>query len=466
MKGPKSKKLLFIFTGVIIAVSFFIVYGLVYFGYMPNKPNIIFITVDALRADHLGCYGYKRRTSPNIDRLANDGAYFLNCFGTSCSTIHATPALISGKYLAVYNKYILFDDFLNIFDKKFTTLAEYLKGFGYYTAAFLSNSHFRIETGFEQGFDIYQTQDSNAEIATNKAIDFLNNYSANKPFFIWIHYIDTHVPYSPPEEYFKVFENDGLYKDGDKILELNPSDNGSPYVSKGYIPRIAFHKDRFSLNYYIALYDAGLLYTDFHIGRLLKNIKANTIIILTADHGESMGEHHTYFSHENMYDEILHIPLIIKDNRYFKGGKRISTVTSSIDIVPTILNRVNPLWYSLNRNRFDGIDLKRLIKSTVTERKYIYAYFPGIWSIRDVKENIKYFLFKFRNKKEAVYLIPDENNNFIDDSSPDFSVKKDRLKKALEIWLTSHPLYVDSKPYKAHPDEHVRQNLRNLGYMQ
>lgn len=463
MKGPKFRKLLFIFTGVIVAVSFFIVYGLAYFGYMPNKPNIVFITVDALRADHLGCYGYKRRTSPNIDRLANDGAYFLNSFSTSCSTIHATPALISGQYLAISNLDILFDDYLNIFDKKFTTLTEYLKRFGYYTAAFLNNAHFRIGTGFEQGFDIYRIQDDNAGIATNKAIDFLNSYTGNKPLFIWIHYIDTHTPYSAPEEYFKIFENDRFYKDNDKILQLNPS-NSSPYESKGYIPQITFRKDKFSLNYYIALYDAEILYTDFHIGRLLKNIKANTLIILTADHGESLGEHNIYFHHENMHDEILQIPLIIKDNRYFKGGKKISTVVSSIDIVPTILNKVNPLWYSLNRNRFDGIDLKRLVKSAVTERKYIYAYFPGIWSVRDVNENIKYFLFK--DKKEAVYLIPDENNNFIYDNSPDFSVKKDKLKKALEIWLKSLPLYVDINPHKAHLDENIRQNLRSLGYIQ
>ncbi len=428
------------------------------------RPNIVLITIDALRPDHLGCYGYKRKTTPNIDRIANQGVCFLNCFNTSSNTVFALPALISGRYLAISDFKILFGDYINIFDRKFTTLAEYLKRFNYYTRAFLDNGHLRIGTGFEQGFDIFINYMDNTEIITNEVINFLNNYSGNKPFFIWIHYIDPHTPYSAPEEYFRIFENDGFYKENDKILQLNPFNDTNPSVSKGYIPRIAFHKDKYNLNYYIARYDAEILYTDFQIGKLLKNIKDNTLIILTADHGESLGEHNTYFHHENMYDEVLHVPLIIKDNRYFKGGRRIPAVVSSTDVVPTILNKVNPVWYFFNKNNFDGIDLKGVVKNEAAERKYIYAYDHRKWSIREINKNIKYILH--RDGKEEFYRIPDEYNNFIDDNSPEFSTEKGELKKALKIWLKNYPIYVDINPQKALLDDNARQNLRSLGYIQ
>jgi arylsulfatase len=458
----KFKNLLFI---GIITVSIVSVFCLMYSKYKPDKPNIILITIDALRPDHLGCYGYQRNTSPNIDRLAKEGVLFLNCYATSFTTVYSFPAFLTGRYLTIKTRDSLL--FHNILDKEFTTLSEYLKNFGYYTAAFLNNGHLVIEKGFEQGFDIYENLYSyeNAEEKSNRVKNFLNNYSNNKPFFIWIHFLDTHSPYSSGEKYFKIFEKDRLYKENDKILKLNPNKSSSVFTSQGYIPRITFHEDKYNLNHYIAYYDSEIRYTDFYIGRLLEDIKENTLIILSADHGEFLGEHGIYFQHGiNLYDEVLHIPLIIKDMNSFTEGRRIPKVVSSVDVVPTILSRVNPLWYFFNKHRFDGKDLKRIVEGNGAERRYIYCYSPWEWSIRDVKKNVKYIFHE--NKEEELYLLPDEDNNLINDDTLQISLTREELRKSLITWLMDYPVRADINPKKIVLDEDAKEAFRSLGYLQ
>ena len=458
----KSKKLLFI---GIITVSIVFIFSLVYFKYKVDKPNIILITIDALRPDHLSCYGYERNTSPNIDRLAKEGTLFLNCYATSFNTVYSFPGFLTGRYLAIKSRDPLF--FHNILDKELTTLSEYLKSFGYYTAAFLNNGHLAIGKGFEQGIDIYENKNSyeDAEAKSNRVKNFLSNYSNNKPFFIWIHFLDTHTPYLPREKYFKIFEKDRLYKEDDKILKLNPNKTISPFTSSGCIPRIAFHEDKYNLNHYIACYDSAIRDTDFYIGRLLENIKENTLIILSADHGEFLGEHSIYFDHGvNLYDEVLHIPLIIKDTRFFKGGKRIPKTVSSVDIVPTILSKINPLWYFFNKHKFDGKDLKRIVEGNDAGRRYIYSYCPWIWSIRDVKKNVKYILHE--NGEGELYLLPDEDNNLIKDDSLQISLIREELRKSLNTWLEDYPVYTDINPKKIVLDEDAKEFFRSFGYLQ
>ncbi|MCM8774401.1 MAG: sulfatase [Candidatus Omnitrophica bacterium] len=434
-----------------------------------SYPDVILITVDALRADHLSCYGYPRQTSPNIDNLAKLGVTFLNCFATSSGTVQSSVGLLTGRYLQTDK---IGSDWNNALDGKFTTLAEYLKHFGYYTIAVLTNGTYRRGRGFEQGFDYFHvnniTNDKDAEKLTAMVVDLLNKNQGKKPLFIWAHYIEPHAPYYFRQEYFKTFQGDRLYKDNDKILKLKPEDLDKGFwykdwTSKGYIPPVVFHRDNYSLNYYIACYDTEILYVDYCIGNLLKNLNNDTVIILTADHGESLGEHNVYFSHgENIYDEVLHIPLIIKDNRCFKGGKLIKEVVSSIDIVPTILNRVNPFWYFLNKVKFDGIDLRTVILNKNVLRKYIYSYLHWLGiSIRDVNKNIKYILHK--NGKEELYVLPDEDNNLIYDIK--MSRIKQRLKKELMLWSRKYPIPSDINAYKRILDKDIENNLKNLGYL-
>lgn len=427
------------------------------------RPNILFITIDALRADHLSCYGYERNTSPNINRLAKEGTVFLNCISTGPGTVYSFPGFLTGRYLTIGKDYVFLD---NILDKKFTTLSEYLKKAGYYTAAFVFNAHLMIGKGFEQGFDYYHNHwnRGDAEEITTTVLNFLNSYRGNKPFFVWVHYLDIHTPYAFRQESFKTFENDKLYGKNDRLLSLCPDTYTNPFTSRGYIPRIAFHNDKYNLNYYIALYDGNILYTDLHVGKLLENIKDDTMVILTADHGEFLGEHNYYFVHEeSIYNEALHIPLIIKDNRFFKSGERISTIVSSVDTVPTILSRVNPIWYFFNKNKFNGVDLRKIANRDL-KRKYIYSYFPGAYSIRDINKNIKYILNE--DGKEELYFLPDEYTNHIKDTSLDASSIKTELREALKAWLRHYPIRADINSKKMLLDKDAKELLRSLGYLQ
>lgn len=443
-----------------------------------QRPNVLLITVDALRADHLGCYGYPRNTSPNIDKLAKEGATFLKCFSVGPTTAHSFPSFLTGKYLWHDQNDILMD---NILDNKFTTISEYLKGFGYRTAAFVSTRVLRTGRGFEQGFDYYKSYayvgKDGPEIITNDVLGFLNRHRSRKPIFVWVHYINPHAPYAPPEEFFNIFYNDKLYKEHDKILKLKPKDLQlgdaySEWTSWGFIPPIVFHKDRYNLNYYVACYDAEISHTDFYIGKLLEDAKDNTVVVLSADHGESLGEHEAYFSHgENIYDELLHVPLIIKDNGHFKGARMIPEAVSAVDIIPTILSRINPGWYRFSKNKFDGKDLTKAIDGNGLGRAYIYSYTScvyWIWSIRDIRKNFKYILYNYygNDSKQELYRLPDENKNLIDDNSLGVTLIKKELRENLKSWRKRYPARSDVNPKKVSIDEATEHNLRNLGYLQ
>lgn len=463
MKSPRSKKLILI---GISGISFVFLFTFLYLKYVSYRPNIVLITIDALRPDHLSCYGYERKPSPNIDKIAKEGTMFLRCYSPGPSTVDAIPGFLTGKYLLVFDQYnpIQKITFLN---DSFTTIAEYLEKAGYYTAAFVFNPFCRKYSGFDQGFFTYisfemDMEEMDAEVLTSKVIEFLNDYNKRPPFFLWIHYIDPHLPYLPPKSFSQLFENDSIWNKDQRKLNVCEGGNLDPYGGEGCIPQIGYSKNKTTLNYYVACYDAEILYTDYWLGKLLEEIKKmrNTLIIITADHGESLGEHNMYFTHgENIYDEGLHVPLIIKDNKYFKGGRIIFTPVSSVDIVPTILSIINPLWYFLNRDKFDGIDLRKVMKGK-SRRKYIYSYFRSAWSIRDVERNIKYILY--HNGKEELYILPDENINLINDSS--LSSLRDGLRKRLKTWLKIYPIRCDVDSENMPLDEKTKEILKSLGY--
>lgn len=468
MKNKINYKIFIILLGFALAISMF---KLSKSG-SPKHPDIIFITIDALRADHLGCYGYQRNTSPNIDKLAGEGVIVDKCFATSSATSWSFPGLLTGRYLGIRSKRFEFID--HLLDKKFVTLAEYLKKEGYYTAAFINNPHLEVNKGFEQGIDYFNNlkeEEGSGQSITARVIDFLKHYQNDKPLFIWIHYIGAHAPYVALKGYFDKFENDKLYKENDKMLGLRPEEaeetnKFDDWASNEYIPKGVFCAGRYNLNYYIAAYDSEILYTDFYVGKLLNNIKDDTIIMLTADHGESLGEHGVYFAHgRNIYDEVLQIPLIIKDKRHFKAGKRITTAASGVDVVPTILSRINSCWYFFNKNKFNGMDLLAIPDGRNRDRRYIYSYSLNACSIRDVKENVKYILTK--GGREELYFLPDEKNNLIKDNSLQVARVKEELRINLKKWLNSgYPVFSDINPRETVLNRKTEERLKSLGYLQ
>jgi arylsulfatase A-like enzyme len=271
-------------------------------------PNIILITVDTVRPDHLGCYGYRRPTSPSIDALAARGVRFENARTTATYTPQAVPSLLSGRFPSelkrLYGHYTIYLE-----GNQF--LAERLSAHGYDTAAVVSHFYFAQRFGLSRGFDEYDVsavlrQDFHIEELTvdeavgERAIGWLRRHgSAERPFFFWVHFFDPHNNYVP-----------------------HP---GSP--SFGQRP--------------VDLYDGEIRFSDTQIGKLLRTldelpVARHSVIVFSSDHGEGLGDHGYPYHGAGLYDDLMRVPLVIYHPGITPGVRR--GPVSSIDIVPTLLD--------------------------------------------------------------------------------------------------------------------------------
>ena len=319
--------------------------------------NLILLTIDCLRADHLSCLGYSKPTTPNLDNLASDNVLFTQ----EISVGPGTPTSFKTMFTSTYP--LMHDGKLHITDS-ITTLAQVLKEHGYRTAAFHTNPWISSFYGYDKGFDtfddgiqkwkfesrmskpkalvervigktgrlheiiskIYTTllmssYISKAEALNKKALSWLRGNTNN--FFLWIHYMDVHEPYLPPSRLaspLKTYRISGLHA---KVRH-----------SPGSLsPR--------EVNNLIGLYDAEITYVDKQISSLLSRLKQSnvlddTFVIITADHGQQLLERGRHGHGRDLYDELVHIPLIIAG----PGLKSsvISQQTSNLDLAPTILD--------------------------------------------------------------------------------------------------------------------------------
>jgi arylsulfatase A-like enzyme len=318
--------------------------------------NIIFIVNDSLRSDHLSCYGYNKNTSPYLDAFAKKGLLFTRAITQGANTSIATPSLLNSRYP--------YESYQSLINGDFPGLAEVLQHHGYITAAFSANPFISAEFGFNRGYDLFIylphadrfdilllnlyskitpylniPSDGGAFYAPLSNInlrikDFLVN-NQNKPFFIYIHTMDTHIPYLPPSKYVKKFL-DNYKKDyaNDYYLQrMNKMEQSGPHWDK-------------LLNNLIARYDASILFLDEHIGELWAYIEKlhlqdKTLLIITADHGDEHKEHGKLFHGHNLYEETIHVPLIFYHSNALPQGKVITQLVGHIDIMPTILDMLN-----------------------------------------------------------------------------------------------------------------------------
>jgi arylsulfatase A-like enzyme/Tfp pilus assembly protein PilF len=269
--------------------------------------NVILISIDTTRADHLGCYGHPQVKTPNIDRLAAEGVLFEQCVAAVPVTLPSHASLLTGAYPFVHR---VRDNGTFQLHADNVTLAEALADAGYATAAQVGAFVMNHEFGLDQGFAVYRDvqfdqaggpnrrlgHEFTAEQVTDGAIELLRQV-ADRRFFLFVHYFDPHQPYEPP-------------------------------------PRFA--------RQYIQPYQGEIAYTDEQIGRLLRGVEeasvgGQTLIVLTSDHGESLGQHqeatHAYF----LYDSTLVVPLIVWCPPKVPSGRRIATQVRLIDVAPTVL---------------------------------------------------------------------------------------------------------------------------------
>jgi arylsulfatase A-like enzyme len=289
-------------------------------GFVPVPPtvpkdfDVLVITIDTTRADHLGAYGYARATSPNLDKLAAEGTLFTAGWAHAPSTRYSMPAILTGRLpLDVY-----YDTTIPGWPgiaMKATTIAEALAPLGFVTGAITNFWYFGRERHMDQGFAEYdnenarlhtdvggagpaQSHGSSSKEQTDKAIAFVDHHAAER-WLLWVHYYDPHYEYEPHPE----------------------------------VP--SFGNDK------MALYDGEIRFTDLHIGRLLDELRARglydkTVVVVTGDHGEGFGEHGKTFHGYDLYSPQTKVPLIIRVPGL--PPRKTSTPAGHVDVMPTLVN--------------------------------------------------------------------------------------------------------------------------------
>jgi arylsulfatase len=339
------KKTISIFA-IATACTLFLVHSSGCHSRKPVDTNLILITIDTLRADHLGCYGYPRDTSPSVDGLAKQSVVFTHCVTQATATAASHASIFTSLYPPAHG---VTHNSLSL-SPEIPSLIGVLEKNNYRTGAFVSSIVMGSLRGLDQGFQIYddilESRELNredayerpADLTTSAALDWIQ-YGGNKRFFAWIHYIDPHGAYYPPEQYRGLFVGDQWYREGDEL----PA--GSIHYPQHAIPAYQILSEHRDPAYYVAQYDAEIRFVDDQVGRLLRHLEeagllSNTVIVITSDHGETLAEREYYFSHGiRTYDDQALIPLIM----YFPDRAQhteISAQVRAIDIMPTVLDRL------------------------------------------------------------------------------------------------------------------------------
>ena len=316
----------------------------------PRPPNVVLVTIDTLRADHLGSYGYPRATSPNLDRLARSGVRFRTAVAQGSWTYTALPALVTSRFPQDGA------DFWTVREgtpwaagrlpRNATTMAQLFRGRGYRTALVSGHAGLGRIVGLRGGLDSADIGDYRAGSVTDRAVEMLPELET-QPFFLWLHYIDPHGPYAPPAPWDRRFVADGKLVTG-RTVRVGDRPN-LPSGGMATNDLLDGHRD---LDFYVARYDGEIAYADEQIGRLLAALRASelerdTIVIVTADHGEMLGEHDLYGHLSSLYAPILQIPLIVS----WPGHLRARVVRGpvmAVDLLPTVAALVgappDPAW--------------------------------------------------------------------------------------------------------------------------
>jgi arylsulfatase A-like enzyme len=308
---------------------------------MVSRPNILLLTIDTLRADHLGAYGYDRSTSPNLDAFAKESVLFENAFSVSSWTLPAHASLLTGLFPAEHG--VVTD--ISALPVSSETLAEIMSGNGYETFAAVSHVYLTERYGFEQGFDRFDDRLSAASAhkpvaagIVDRTIDWLAGRESERPFFAWLHIFDPHWDYAPPSPYDKMFDPhyDGSMKGDFHSL--------SSYfkAAKGYDTPPHFPERDFE--HVVALYDGEIAYVDAEVGRLFEHLKSRgvwdeTMIAVVSDHGEEFMEHGSLEGHQwTLYDEVVRVPLMLRIPGGRFSGEVVRTPVSTVGLAGTVLD--------------------------------------------------------------------------------------------------------------------------------
>ena len=446
---PKKKIILSALAVIIIVI--FALGKFTHYAAHRRKKNVILILVDALRPDHLGCYGYQRNTSPNIDNLAKEGVLFTQTIAQGITTNRSVPSIFTSTYLHTH----WINDFGDQLNPSILTLAQVLKDFGYSTGLISGHGDIHTLRRIERGFDIFN--DKTGDV-TETAIDWLRD-NQDKPFFLYLHYMDVHYPYQPPPPYDRMFLADKFKRQDRDALEAKYQWIDDPVLHGIPKQMLEGNMTKQDIDYYISQYDGEIRFTDEQIDLLLNELKRlnldkKSVIILTADHGEDLAEHdiNHAFRHAGIYfDVTLKVPLIIKCTDIIPQGKVFTQQVQSIDIMPTILD-------ILKIKRPETAEGVSLLPMILKDKEYSTPYaFSDDCIIRT--EEWKLICDGDNRQLYNLKKDPQELNNLIDVEKEKFIF----LKEKLDNWKRQAKPKIHTKSMPLTEEE--KQRLKSLGYL-
>ncbi len=441
-----------------------------------NDHNIILISVDTLRADHLGCYGYDRETSPNIDSLATDSTLFANVYASSPWTLPSHVAMLTS--LHGYHHQVYHDD--EKMDPTLVTLADLLRQNHYFCSAFVGGGFVSAVYGFSKGFDTYNEgaggvfSQRSAEILYENVSEWLDQNAKDRNFFLFLHTYQPHDPYACPDPYKGMFlPEEAKWRHVNLLGYLD----GKPNIFKKLT-----EAERQNA---ISLYDAEIRYTDEKlIGPLVQKLKDTglydkTMIVFTSDHGEEFYDHSSWGHGHQLYDESLKVPLIIKFPESEHRGIRSDTIVSLVDVMPTILEETGIDYSQLT---LDGQSLIPVLKGEDEEDRVFLAdigdnvlnsHIPQKIATNRISE--KFILNKPFSKEDLAFFLhpppetgPVELYDLADDPGEKNNHAHGQATLVNQLIRFIDDLYANVKKRKAlrpEIDETLKEQLRALGYI-
>lgn len=408
--------------------------------------NLLFISFDTTRADHLGTYGYDAETSPNVDLLASRGVVFEHAFAHVPSTLPSHSSMFTGLLppshgVRCNGKFLLSPERL--------TLAEMLRDEGFDTAAVIGGFPLERRFGLSQGFGLYDDEfrtptteardtrvwlgheyrdfERRADGVTDRALEWLEGREG--PWFLFVHYFDPHVPYSPGGDWGSRFD--------------------SPY-------------------------DAEIAFADHQLGRLvgaLEGMEGRTLVVLTADHGESLGDHGEAEHGRYIYNATIHVPLVMVLEGAIQAGLRIEENVGHVDVLPTVLELLGVKAPAETEGRSLASALTNRAQSKpvpVYSESLVFALeIPRGFEVRSlISGNHKLVLTTNARSGETeelydIALDPEEDRNLAIENGNRLSELRDTLTAWSERLEEEGP-----DPVALHLDELARERLRRLGYLQ
>ena len=342
--------------------------------------QFIVVYLDTLRFDHLGCYGYQRDTSPNLDRLAKRSVLFERAYPSDVPTQPSYTSFFSGQR-GITNGVVSHASWETIRSDA-PWLPSILERNGYTTAAVSTLYH--MKQYFAKGFNYYMnpaagrrelTQRVTADQINSMAIPWIEDH-ADQDVFLFVHYWDPHTPYKPPEQYKRLFYDGNEADPENKSLEPAKNTLVWPFT-KLLIDRIG--EGITDLEYIRAQYDSEIRYLDDRVEELVRAVEtsfSDYLLVVTSDHGESLGEHSIYFDHASVYEDTVHVPLII--HRTDGTAGRTGALVQNIDIAPTILDLAG-----IERpGQMQGRSLLPVLRGDTHEHRDVVYVNQGLWQAK------------------------------------------------------------------------------------